>query len=257
MVSIAIFDSGLGSLSIIKPIKKIIKAEIIYFADQKNFPYGKKSIFQLKKIIHNTIEMLEKKFNPDIIIIGSNTPSILLHDIQHNTKIIKVFPPLKEASQKTKSLSIAVLATHNVIKSGSLTNLLQNNLSKRIKILKINASPLVQLVEAGFFITKKQYCENKINSILSKPLLENNVDVATLSSTHLPFLLPMLQKSFPQISFLDPAEEIVKQLSRNIRKFDHKKNSLKVFTSGNVSKFQKQLHALGIKNKVRQLTIEY
>jgi len=41
MVKIAVFDSGLGSLSIIKEIQKITKSEIIYFADQKNYPYGK------------------------------------------------------------------------------------------------------------------------------------------------------------------------------------------------------------------------
>ena len=255
MVRIAVFDSGFGSLSIIKPIKKILKAEIIYFADQKNFPYGKKPISELKKIINKTIVILEKKFNPDIIIIGSNTPSILLHDIQHNTKIIRVLPPLKEALQKTKSSSIAILATQNVTKSDTLTSLIQKNLSKKIKVLKINTSPLIQLVEDGHFITKKQYCKNKINSILSEPLLENNVDVATLSSTHLPFLLPILQKLFPQISFLDPGEKIAEQLSLKTKKLSHQKNSLKIFTSGNASKFQKQLFALGIKNKVKHLTI--
>jgi len=43
VAKIVIFDSGFGSLSIIKPIQKAMKSNIIYFADQKNFPYGKKS----------------------------------------------------------------------------------------------------------------------------------------------------------------------------------------------------------------------
>ncbi|MCH8834298.1 MAG: glutamate racemase, partial [Thaumarchaeota archaeon] len=43
MAKIAIFDSGFGSLSIIRAIQKTTKSEIIYFADQKNFPYGKKT----------------------------------------------------------------------------------------------------------------------------------------------------------------------------------------------------------------------
>ena len=41
MAKIAVFDSGFGSLSIIKPIQQAIKSDIVYFADQKNFPYGK------------------------------------------------------------------------------------------------------------------------------------------------------------------------------------------------------------------------
>ena len=49
MARIAIFDSGFGSLSIIKQIQKTTKTEIIYFADQKNFPYGEKSKTQNQK----------------------------------------------------------------------------------------------------------------------------------------------------------------------------------------------------------------
>ncbi|MDW0154803.1 MAG: hypothetical protein QOK83_00380 [Nitrososphaeraceae archaeon] len=41
--SIAVFDSGLGSLSVIRGIRSLISKEnIIYFADKKNFPYGQK-----------------------------------------------------------------------------------------------------------------------------------------------------------------------------------------------------------------------
>ena len=78
MAKIIVFDSGFGSLSIIKPIQKAIKSDIIYFADQKNFPYGKKSKFQLTTIITKTIRLLEKKFEPDLIVLGSNTPSLLV-----------------------------------------------------------------------------------------------------------------------------------------------------------------------------------
>ena len=78
MVKIAIFDSGLGSLSIINPIRKVTKAEIIYFADQKNFPYGKKSKSELLRIITKSVRMLKKQFSPDLVVIASNTPSLIL-----------------------------------------------------------------------------------------------------------------------------------------------------------------------------------
>ena len=59
MVKIAVFDSGLGSLSIIQAIQKLSKTEIIYFADQQNYPYGKKSHAQLRKIIQKSIKLLQ------------------------------------------------------------------------------------------------------------------------------------------------------------------------------------------------------
>ena len=58
MAKIVVFDSGLGSLSIIHAIQKISKAEIIYFADQKNYPYGHKSHAQLYSIIKKSIKLL-------------------------------------------------------------------------------------------------------------------------------------------------------------------------------------------------------
>ena len=93
-MTIVVFDSGFGSLSIIKEIQKKIKCEIIYIADQKNFPYGKKSPKQLSKIIKKSLNIIEKKFNPQIIVLASNTPSLLLRS-KLPKNIINVLPPLK------------------------------------------------------------------------------------------------------------------------------------------------------------------
>ncbi|MGB9003525.1 MAG: glutamate racemase, partial [Nitrosotalea sp.] len=96
MSRIAVFDSGLGSLSIIKPIQKKIKTEIIYFADQDNFPYGTKSTSKLREIIKSTIKNLEEKFELDLIVVASNTPSLLLNP-KKQSKILGVYPPLEDA----------------------------------------------------------------------------------------------------------------------------------------------------------------
>jgi glutamate racemase len=252
MVKIVVFDSGLGSLSIIKPIQKKVNADIIYFADQKNFPYGTKPVSELKKIITDAIKMLNKKFDPDLIVLGSNTPSLLLKEIFNSQRIIRVFPPLNDAKRKTKTKTIAVLATKSVIESIALHNYIKKNLPKKIKVVKINASSLVELVESGKFIDNKTLCKNKMKKILSKPLLKNHVDVVTLSSTHLPFLLPFLKEIFPNIIFLDPGDIVAEKIAKKLR-HQNKTRSLTIFASGNVKVFQKKLSKIGIKNKVRPL----
>ena len=252
VVKIAVFDSGLGSLSIIKPIQKKVIADIIYFADQKNFPYGIKSVPELRKIIKSTIKTLDKNFNPDLIVVGSNTPSLLLKKIINKPKIVGVFPPLQDATRKTKTKTVAILSTKSVIKSAALQNYIKNNLPEKIKVIKINASPLVELVESGKFIDNKKLCKNKIKKILSKPFIKYNVDVATLSSTHLPFLLPLLKEVFPNIIFLDPGSVIAKKITMKLKN-QNKTKSLSIFASGDVQAFQKKLSKIGIKNKVRSL----
>ena len=247
---IVVFDSGLGSLSIISPIQKKLKSEIIYFADQDNYPYGTKSIPNLEKIIKSTISRLQERFHPDVIIIGSNTPSLLL-DVTRNRKIIGVYPPLKEACRKTKSRTIAILATRSVVESSALSSYIRKNVPDKIKVIKVNVSALVDLVESGKFISEKEFCKKIIRKILGSVL--RKADVATLSSTHLPFLLPMLKEIFPDVSFLDPADSLASQLTKMLRHDKSKNNTLKIFASGDIKTLQRHLHKIGITNKVNPL----
>jgi glutamate racemase len=245
---IAVFDSGLGSLSIIKPIQKKIKTEIIYFADQDNFPYGTKSTSKLRKIIKSTIIKLEENFEPDLIVVASNTPSLLLN-YQKQSKVLGVYPPLECAVRKTVTNSIAILATKSVVESKELQNYIKKQVPKGIRVTKINASPLVELVESGKFISKKEFCKKKIRASL-QPIQKERVDVVTLSSTHLPFLLPMLKEVFPNVTFLDPADAIADKVATLLDGKRSGTHRLKIFASGNTKTFQKKLQKLGIKNKV-------
>jgi len=106
-------------------------------------------------------------------------------------------------------------------------------------------------VESGRFISQKQLSKNTIQKII-KPHVQNNTDVFTLSSTHLPFLVPMLKELFPSVTFLDPADTIAKRVVK-ISKHKSKNSRLKIYASCNVSTFQKQLQKIGIKNKVNPL----
>jgi len=233
MVKIAVFDSGLGSLSIIKAIQKICKSEIIYFADQKNFPYGKKSKKQLETVIKQTIKLLEENFSPDVIVMASNTPSLMVKIT--NKKMIGVNPPIKEAMMLSETKNIAILGT------------------KDKKIHKINSSILVELVESNKFITDKVYCKKIIKKILGD-IFSDKIDVATLSSTHLSFLKLLLSAEFPHVKFIDSADIVARKVLANIKKNKSKKNTMKIFTSGNVKLFQRNLHKLGVKNKVNFLS---
>ncbi len=254
MVKIAVFDSGLGSLSIIHAIQKISKAEIIYFADQQNYPYGKKSQAQLRKIIQKSIKLLQKRFTPDVIVVASNTPSLMLN--LATRKIIDVKPPLKYAQKISKSKQIAILATEAAIKSKGLTEYIKKNkFPKSFRIFKINGSNLVKLVESGKFLTDKKHCKKIIKKTLQQILSQQYIDTVTLSSTHLPFLRSLLEKEFSHIQFIDPGNIVAQKVYTKIKNKQSKRNSLKIFTSGNVKRFQKQLNKLNIKNKVSFLSI--
>jgi len=253
MARIAVFDSGLGSLSIIKSLQSKCKIEIIYFADQKNFPYGNKSKSKLEKIIKNSIEVLSNKFNPDLIIIGSNTPTIVLGI--EDERIIGVNPPIEEAVKKSKTKNIGILASKALVDSRNLSKYIKNcKLPKGVFVHKINASDLIQLVESGKFLIDENHCEKIIKNSLKKIFSEKKIDVVSLSSTHLPFLKPILEFQFPEICFIDPSNNVAIEICKKIKK-ERKYNSLKIFSSDQTDTFQKNLIRLGIKNKIKYLSI--
>ena len=252
MAKIVVFDSGFGSLSIIKPIQQAVKSDIIYFADQKNFPYGKKSKSQLNRIIMKTINLLEEKFKPDLIVMGSNTPSILVSVNKKN--VVKVLPPIKKAVKISMTGNIAILATSVVVQSKTLSEYVKKNrLPKHVNLKKIDATKLVQLVEHGKFLKDRELCGKTIAKVLSEPFSRTNIDVAILSSTHLPFLLPYLKKQFPNITFVDPGKEIAQKVKKIVARKQSKKNTMKIFTSSDPKKFQKYLLQIGIKKNVSVL----
>lgn len=243
-MKIVVFDSGLGSLSVIKAIQKKTKSDIIYLADKKNFPYGKKTKSQLYKIITETINKISEKFNPDIIVLASNTPSLLFrNELPEN--IITVLPPLEKVE---KASNVAILATQIVTESKELDNFIKE--FRELKdVLKINCSELVELVENGKFLTNEKICMKTIQKVLDKPFMENKIKIATLSSTHLPFLLPYLKKSFGGIEFLDPAEDVADKISK-IKGPRSVRNSLSIYTTQSPKALQRNLKNMGISNKV-------
>jgi len=250
---IVVFDSGFGSLSVIREIRKIFKGELIYFADQKNFPYGEKSKPRLEKIIKDTINLLEEQFSPDFIVMASNTPTLLLwRDIKRiSPRLAGIYPPISDAVKISRTRNIAILGTFNVVRSESVTEFIEHcDVPNDIVIHKIDCSLLVDLVESGKFLTDEEYCKNVIKEILEDVFLDNLIDVATLSSTHLPFLEPFLRSIFKNVKFLDPAKNIGNVLKDFVEDDDSQQNVLRIFTSGDVKLFKKNLQMMGINDEV-------
>ena len=243
-MKIVVFDSGLGSLSVIKAIQKKTKSDIIYLADKKNFPYGKKTKSQLYKIITDTIKKISEKFHPDVIILASNTPSLLFRE-KLPSNIITVLPPLEKIQ---KASNVAILTTEIVAKSKELNSYIEEFTNLK-EVVTINCSELIELVESGRFLTHERNCVKTILKILKDEFKENKIKVATLSSTHLPFLLPFLKKYFRDVEFLDPADDVAIKISK-LEGPKSTRNSLSIYTTESPKALQRNLKSMGISNKV-------
>ena len=72
---IAVFDSGIGGLTVVKALKELLPQEnIIYFGDTFNMPYGEKTISQIKQFSIDNINFLSI-FKPKAYVVACGTMS--------------------------------------------------------------------------------------------------------------------------------------------------------------------------------------
>ena len=211
---IAVFDAGLGSYAIVEAIKKAYpQQDIIYFADRKSFPYGAKTVEQLKTIIKNSIDFLSEK-GASFIVLASNAPSITVLDkIKNNDKVIGIYPPLKDVI-KDKKKNTLIIGAKVMIDSPELQEYIKKEVGDFYKQFHVeNASPLIQLIESGDFINNVEETESIIKNFIDS--CENKfgkLDSITLSSTHLPWLSSYFKKVIPEVKLYDPADNLVKAI---------------------------------------------
>src|SRR5919202_2374190 len=260
---VCVFDSGLGSLSIIRELRREIPQEnLLYFADRSHFPYGTKQYGELRSIITNTINYLAR-YKPKLIIIASTTPSLqILDEIKKNTgvSLIGVKPPLKEACRMTKKKHIAIMATQASISSKALEQQIRREVPQDIMVTRIDASPVIELVENVTYITNERRTFDVISNIIGDEL-DEKIDVVTLSSTHLPFVKGYLASLVPKMKFVDPARIV----SRDVKKFllsNRKLRSsgfgkLEVYVSSEKRQFEHIVRAMGVKEHVHEISLNF
>ena len=255
---VAVFDSGLGSLSVIRRIRRAVPAApVVYLADTANYPYGTRSPAALRRIVEGRIRLLRDRFRPDVVVVGSITPTLLLPDLFAGGTVVGVAPPLRRAAQATRTGHVGVLATRSVVgrcRTGEIAAGLE--VPPGVRLHPIDASPLVDLVESGAFLDDGEECARRIGR-LGPVLAENGIDSLALSSTHLPFLVERLAEAFPRVRLADPGEDAAEAVRGRIGAGEggagQEEAPMRVFASGDPAPLEGRLRRLGVREAVRRL----
>lgn len=261
---IAVFDSGIGSLSIIRELKREVPNEdLLYFADRAHFPYGTKSHPQLREIIINTINYL-RRYKPKVVVVASNTPSVqVLDDVRKiitDISVIGVRPPLKEAARMTKKRHIGIMATEGTIRSKELENQIRREVPQHILVTKFNASPIIELIEHGIHLENERRTFDVVSRVLGDDV-DEKIDVITLSSTHLPFVKSYLNALLPTVRFVDPAQIVARDVRKFLRFYKMTKKSgtgrLQILVSDGKREFERSVRAMGVREPVEEVFLTF
>jgi len=214
-LSIGLFDSGIGGLTVMKEVAHHLPHEnLIYLGDTAHIPYGEKS---KDAIIQYTIEnikfLLKQKIK--LLILACHTASCHALPIIQKELSIPVFGVIDAGLQEILSIgpksNIAILGTTSTIESGIYQSLIRKS-DMDIKIYPIACPLFVPLIE------EEPLNDNAILSAAQKYLKElkdKTVDAAFLACTHYPLIRSTLQNILgPKVTLIESSKNVALQVSQ-------------------------------------------
>jgi glutamate racemase len=268
---IGVFDSGVGGLSVLRAIRRVLPEEpVVYFADQAHVPYGPRPLEEVRAFsVAITRFLLEQ--GAKLIVVACNAASAAalhhLRQILPDIQFVGMEPAIKPAAEWTHSGVVGVLATPATFQ-GELYASVVERFANGVTLLPHTCPGLVGQIEKGELNTPrtKTILENAL-----RPMLEQGIDTIVLGCTHYPFVIPLIQEiAGPNVRVMDPAPAVARQVSRLLRASkkpardgDPEEGSgksmegaaaVKFYTSGEPGQMERMLPRLcGISATVRQV----
>lgn len=191
---IGVFDSGIGGLTAVSELKRILPNEdIVYLGDTARVPYGTKSRETILRYASQDLEFL-KRFDVKFTIAACGTVSSVMagESLFGGLCTGVILPAVAKACSATKNKKIGVIATVASVRSGSYERLIKQR-SPEVKVYSKACPMFVPLVENGYTypgceptaLIAREYLE---------PLRDEEIDTLILGCTHYPLLSEIISE---------------------------------------------------------------
>jgi glutamate racemase len=203
-VSIGLFDSGLGGLTVLAHVRaRLPLHDIVYFADQAHVPYGDKSARVLLELLRDNLATLEAA-GVDAVAMACNSSCAAAAQLGWPATPFPVLDLIDVASAAVAAAGftrVGVVATAATAASGAYAEAIRSR-APGIAVAERGAPALVPLVEAGELATKRAYDE--VAAVCAT--LPAECDAVVLGCTHYPLLAGAFAAALgPDVVLIDPA----------------------------------------------------
>ena len=216
MSKIGVFDSGIGGLTVLEELKKVLpKEDYIFYADSGNNPYGEKTDEELRKIVSNVVDFLINK-DCKLIVIACNTATTrciaYLREKYPNIVFIGTEPAVKVACDDNYHTTL-VMATPATIQSERLQILIHENQKDLDTFYLVPCYGLADAIEQGD--TKKQ---EEIVSNIYNGYKDCDIESIVLGCTHYPHIKDLISKYFVGVALIDGNRGVANETKRQLEK---------------------------------------
>ena len=192
--AIGVFDSGLGGLTAVRELRRILPGEdIVYFGDTGRVPYGTRGRDIIVEYAKQDIAFLLSKVVKAVIAACGTVSSTLPAEVAASLPVPYmgvVESAARAAVLATKTGRIGVIGTPATVASGSYPAAIRRLMPGAA--ITATACPLfVPLVENGYFGV-----QNPVTRLVAQYYLKDvksaGVDTLILGCTHYPLIAPVL-----------------------------------------------------------------
>lgn len=212
------FDSGVGGLSILAPVRDMLPtAPIIYAADSAGFPYGTKSEAEIAARVPALLGRLVERYRPRLAVIACNTAStIALAAVRAalDIPVVGTVPAIKPAALLSKSRVFGVLGTDATVRQPYVDRLAAEH-GADCTVLRHGSAALVQLAEAKLRGEQldPQVARAALAGLTTQPGGER-MDMVVLACTHFPLVEAELAAAAPHpMGFVHGGDGIARRIA--------------------------------------------
>jgi glutamate racemase len=211
---LAFIDSGVGGIPYLAHLRtRLPGVPLVYVADNRNFPYGKKSEAEVVEAVLAMARRVIGRYRPELVVVACNTASLLaLEALRSNfdTDFVGVVPAVKPAAERSAARRIGVMATERAVKSAYLDRLV-DDFASDCRVTRVAATELIRAIEADPFMDCQADYERLLEDIRRR-FQSDGVDTIVLGCTHFLMLKPELLAPFhAEFAILDSREGVTRR----------------------------------------------
>lgn len=216
-MKILMFDSGLGGLTVLAPVRAARPdAEIVYLADDAVFPYGALGEGELVRRVMTVIEPVVVRVQPDIIVNACNTASTLV--LPHlrerfSMPVVGTVPAIKPAAEQSRSRRFSVMATPGTA-ARDYTRELVETFAGGCAVTLVPCVHLARLAERA--LRGEAVSDDALRAEMAPAFVEaqgQRTDTIVLACTHYPLLIERLRALAPwPVTWIDPGPAIARRV---------------------------------------------
>lgn len=210
---IAVFDSGLGGISVLKELMACMPGEnYLYYGDSANAPYGSRTTQQVRELTLAAAQMLWGRDIKALVVACNTATAAAINDLRQrypDIVIIGIEPALKMATDRFPNGRVGIMATQLTLREEKLDHLVER--FPEVRVERIPAPGLVELVEQGKADAPET--EQLLEAVLSP--YRGKLDALVLGCTHYPFVKKAVGKVLGDgVKILDGGEGTARQTKR-------------------------------------------